>query len=291
MHRIRQRLYASLVSIAALSWAWPAQSGPQKTVDVDLYRASTIVTGRRDATRIPGIEECFKIVLVKATGDPGILSDPAIATFAEKANNFVDDLHYHDRMSGIPVHDEQGSRDRPYDLTVDFSAKDIDRILGQLKSRIWKTRPKIVAFVSVDFQSNSFLLASDKRLGIDQRDALMASASRMGIALTIPSEAILDQEHLGVASLHEAAKSALMNATKTAGGDAALEGQLVWNEDKLAWSANWRLYSNKNDYMWKIDGVNFDGAYRDAIGNTAKVLSGNIGADRERHKGFALKAI
>ena len=281
MNGFQRKVYAALISITILSLSWPAQSGPQTTRNPDLYQASTIVTGRRDMTRIPGIEECFRIVMVKSSGNPKILDDPKVAGFASKASDFVDDFHYHDRMSGIPVHDEQGSRDRPYDLTVDFSAKSIDVILNQLKSRVWTERPKIVAFIAVDFQSNSFLLANDERLGIDQRDALMASASRIGIPLLIPSSEIFDKANLDVGSLSKVTRTTLVNAAKTEGGQAALIGQLVWNEEKLAWSANWRLYAKNANYRWKIDGVNFDGAYRDAIGNTAQILSGNIERDSD----------
>src|SRR5476649_2505976 len=73
----------------------------------DLYEAQTIVTGEREETRIPGFAECLAHVLVKVSGDPLLIGDKRVAALAGQAGTFVRDFRYHDRMSGIPHHDEQ----------------------------------------------------------------------------------------------------------------------------------------------------------------------------------------
>src|SRR5262245_17691913 len=93
---------------------------------LNLYQARTIVTGQREETRGPGLERCLEDVLVKVSGDPLVLADPAIAGMKAHAASYVAGFRYRDRMEGIPIHDEQGSRDRPYDLTVDLLDNQID---------------------------------------------------------------------------------------------------------------------------------------------------------------------
>ena len=79
----------------------------------DLYRTETIVTGQGEENRGLGFAACLEQVVVKVSGDPRLLGDPGVAALAGQATTFVADFGYRDRMAGIPVHDEQGSRDRP----------------------------------------------------------------------------------------------------------------------------------------------------------------------------------
>src|SRR6478735_4661777 len=106
------------------------------TVD-DLYQARTIVTGEREETRNPGIAACLNDVLVKVSGDPRLIGDPRVAVMSSQAASYVREYRYHDRMEGIPIHDEQGSRDRPYDLTVTFEPEKIDTVLAALGGKPW----------------------------------------------------------------------------------------------------------------------------------------------------------
>ena len=64
--------------------------------------------------------------------------------------DFVEGFSYRDLMEGIPVHDEQGSRDRPYDLTVIFEPDEVDAALAALGSAPWTgPRPELLVVVAV----------------------------------------------------------------------------------------------------------------------------------------------
>src|SRR4051794_8984086 len=122
-------------SVIALPWvavflAFFACGSAAAAPVADLYEARTIVTGAREETRIPGFEDCFADVLVKVSGDPRLLVDPKLTALRGHAAEYVRSYRYHDRLEGIPIHDEQGSRDRPYDLFVDFVPALIDRALA-----------------------------------------------------------------------------------------------------------------------------------------------------------------
>src|SRR5438105_936665 len=141
----------------------------------DLYQARTIVTGVREETRVPGIAECLKDVLVKISGDPRLIGDPRIAELSDHAVDLVRNYHYRDRMEGIPIHDEQGSRDRPYDLTVDFDLDKMDGLLHALGSKPWgAARPRVAMFVAVRLGDTTYLLANDGFFGRDQLASLAA---------------------------------------------------------------------------------------------------------------------
>jgi hypothetical protein len=242
----------------------------------DLYRAVTFVTGQMEETRGPGLARCLEDVLVKVSGDPQLIGDPGVVALGAEAAAFVADFSYRDRMAGIPVHDEQGTRDRPYDLTVNFRPEKIDAALRSLgRSRWTAERPSVVAFVRVQTGAITYILASDDDRGQGQREALAIAANRYAIPISLPSEADLDEAGLSFEKLATVDPESFDDAVKSVGGDLALTGSLVWNDEALGWIANWRLDSAGRAYRWRISGINFDDAFRNAVRGTAQVLSGH----------------
>ena len=112
-----------------------AMTGPP----AELYTASSIVTGQRDETRIPGFERAFMDALKKVSGDPDISEDEVHAALVGTVADYVKGYSERDRMEGIPIHDEQGTRDRPFDLTVEFHPAKIDALLEALGRAAWSS--------------------------------------------------------------------------------------------------------------------------------------------------------
>ena len=242
----------------------------------NLYRAQAIVTGQGEESRDAGFAKALEDVLVKVSGDPRLIGEPGVAAMAEKADAFVDGFHYRDRMAGIPVHDEQGTRDRPYDLVVDFNPAKIDAALRSLGRAPWTAaRPRLVVLLGVRIGTAQYVLASDGDRGRDQRDALAMEANRFGMPVALPSEAALDESGLTAATLSKADPSRLDAVAETVGGDLALVGSLTWSDEALGWTSDWSLMANGRNHRWRHLGGSFDQAFRKAMGGAAQVLSGN----------------
>src|ERR671933_505638 len=91
---------------------------------------------------------------------------------------------YRDLLGGVPVHDEQGTRDRPYELTADFDPARIDAALRSLGRAPWTAaRPRLVVFLRVRTGTGPYVLASDGARGRDQRESLADAAYRFGVPL------------------------------------------------------------------------------------------------------------
>jgi uncharacterized protein len=242
----------------------------------DLYRAQTIVTGQGEESRRVGFAECLQQVLVKVSGDPRLLDDPRVGAMAGQAATFVAAFDYRDRMAGIPVHDEQGTRDRPYDLTVRFQPARIDAALRSLGREPWSaSRPRVVALVAVRLGTTTYLLASDGERGRDQREALADAAERFGIPMALPDQVALAKAGLSYGSLPTVDPPHLDAAARTMGGDLALGGSMLWSEEALGWIADWRLGARGEGYQWQVRGVSFDDAFRNAMAGAAQILSGH----------------
>jgi uncharacterized protein len=266
------RVTALIACLAAMMLGGATAAGE---VD-DLYQAQTIVTGQGKESRRLGFANCLEQVLVKVSGDPQLLDKPDVASMAGDAGRFVADFHYRDRMAGIPVHDEQGTRDRPYDLTVSFDPEKIDAALQTLGSEPWRaSRPRMVALVAVRLGPAAYLLASDGERGRDQREALADAAERFGIPMALPDQVALAKAGLDSESLSTVDLPRLDATARTMGGDLALVGSMIWSEEALGWIADWRLGAEGKSYRWQISGVSFDDAFRNAMAGAAQILSGH----------------
>src|SRR5205823_13051076 len=105
---------------------------------------------------------------------------------------------YRDQMSGTPARDEQGTRDRPYDLTVDFEETKINDLLNTLGLKPWLSqRPLVAAFVGMEQGPKKYIVTADGTTSDLQRDSLRAAADRRGMSIVLPSAAALSrsEEH------------------------------------------------------------------------------------------------
>src|SRR5258708_1949765 len=241
----------------------------------DLYQAQTIVTGEREETRLPGFAECLEYVLVKVSGDTRLIGDKRVAALAGEARSFVRDFRYHDRMSGIPHHDEQGTRDRPYDLIVTFDRTKIDAALRTLGREPWVApRPRLTVFLAMRNLTSAFMVAGDGDRALE-RSALTAAASQLGMTITLPSEAALAASGLRYETLPTADPARLATVATATDGELALVGRMTWSDDAFAWIADWRLAADGTTHQWRASSVTFDDEFRKAMGGAARILSGS----------------
>ena len=115
---------------ATLTWC----AGAMAAAAGDLYRTKVTVTGQGEANRMVGFAACLEDVLIKASGAQKLAGDRRLAAYKSKAKDLVTAFSYRDQFAGKPIRDEQGTRDRPYDLTVDFEESKINDILRRSAS-------------------------------------------------------------------------------------------------------------------------------------------------------------
>lgn len=242
----------------------------------DLYQARTIVTGQRIETRIPGLKLCLAEVLVRVSGDPRLMHHPALPGYQNSAEAPVSHLAYRDLYAFRPIKDEQGTRDRPYEMTVEYDPAKIDAILAAMGSKPWLgERPRLVVFLAVQHIASSFILTSTVDAGDLMRESFADSAWRYAMEVVIPSEALLSKAGLSVETLASQPLGRLAGLVDRAVGQTPLLGSLKWNHDLLGWTAEWQIMAGTSEHRWGIGGVNFDAAFRSAVGGAAQILSGN----------------
>jgi hypothetical protein len=243
----------------------------------DLYRAQAIVTGQGEANRLIGFATSLEDVLIKVSGAAQKLAGShRLAAYKANAKNLIRAFDYHDQMSGKPKRDEQGTRDRPYDLIVDFDARKINDALGELGLKPWLShRPALAMFVEMEQGSREFVITADAEQSALLRESLQAAAVKRGMPVLLPGAAALAKAGIKGAELGTMPSSAFSPVVAELGGEVALIGRLVWDDSELGWATLWRLDWHGRTHRWQVRGTTFDEAFRRGIGGAAQILSGN----------------
>jgi hypothetical protein len=270
MIRITRAFWLSAALAACLSTGQSHAAEP-----ADLYEAKAVVTGTTEKNRIFGFRESLERVLVKVSGDPRLIGDPAVGKLLDASQEFVASFSYRDRLEGKPIHDEQGTYDRPHDLTVRFDAGKIDAALDSLGRKPWLAeRPRLAVYLGVKRNGRMFTVTREGERDADMRSSFGAAAELVAILMVFPDIGSADPATTYYRLATEAPDD-FAEAATSAGADRALIGTLTWSDVELGWIGAWRLDEGERTYAWEIRGVGFDDAFRNAMRGAAQVLSGN----------------
>ena len=266
------RAVVGIFLAVALTWC----AGTMAAAGADLYRAKVTVTGQGEANRIIGFAVGLEDVLIKVSGAQKLSGDRRLAAYKSKAKDLVTGFSYRDQFSGKPIRDEQGTRDRPYDLTVEFEESKIDDTLKALGLRPWLShRSRLAVFVEMEQGPRNYIVTADGPQSDLQRDALLAAADRRGMDVVLPGAAALAKSNISGAELRTAPFPALAPVAAEAGGEVVLVGRLLWDDQELGWATQWRMDWGDRTHSWQDRDVTFDEAFRRGIGGAAQILSGN----------------
>jgi hypothetical protein len=257
-----------------LLFALPAQAA-NVWPGTDLYEGHAIVSGTTPSTRGDAIVQAFRRVLVKVSGDPSLRNDPKVDPFEAMAQGMMDDFAYQDRLSDEPHHDEQGTRDRPFDFAAHFDPLRINATLTLLGRKPYlQARPPLVIRITVEQDGHSFPMTADAGDDEQQRESLLSAAERFGIRIALPDSTAINPPPANAA---------------------VLSGTLVWRPAEGGWAGTWHFHTPAAtfspllfdvttpfrtpvhpaaDRSWTITGVSFDDAFRDAVGGSLAALAG-----------------
>jgi hypothetical protein len=222
-----------------------------------LYSAEALVTGQRPETRDPGLRQAFRDVLVKVSGDGSLFSDTDAERLFDPA--LVRGYSYRDLMASLPKKDEQGTRDRPFELTVEFAPDRIDNTLAKLGRSPWgPERPSVTAFIAVELGPSHFTLASDGEPGVLQSRALMAAAERYGLPILLPARSELASGTLAVGPGQK--------------GEMLMTGTMRFDETLPGWRAEWSVAAGNDMRTWQTESPTFDEAFRSAVRDASGIV-------------------
>jgi hypothetical protein len=241
----------------------------QTSAPEDLYKAETIVTGTGISERMRGFRIGVEDVLVKLTGDASLSGSAEAGNVGVKAADLIADFTYEDRMKGIPIHDEQGTRDRPHYLRMRFDPEKFDAALAQAGLSKWTgPRPTLSVWLGISEPRGNYVLAREGE-GYGQREVLKDASKKRGIPILLPPE---NQSAVTYDAIAKPDIDTLTQASKELGGNAMLYGQLDF-DGETHWNTRWTVAGEGVGAAWSMNGVTFDAALKGAIDQAAAAFS------------------
>lgn len=250
-----------------------APAGPASAFEPsDIYTSQVVVSGQGEANRLTGFGICLERVLTRVTGDVTLAGKPEAKAAMTKAADYVAAYSYRDRLEGRPVHDEQGTYDRPHNLTCRFKTAPLDKLIGDLGGKPWlMRRPVIAVFLDVQKPAARYTVAANNQRDLAMRQSFANASNLIALDVVFPPETAA--LNLDAAPL-DPSSEALKAAAEAAGGDLPLVGRLVWSDADLGWVVDWALAEGGTVHRWSVRGVSFDDAFRTALWGSARLLSG-----------------
>ena len=238
----------------------------------DLYRTRTIVTGQGEENRLVGFAACLEDVLIKVSGAIRLAGDSRLLPYKSVARDFVLAYDYRDQKGGRPKNDEQGTRDRSFDLIVEFDEKRIDAVLLALGVKPWLShRPVLGVFIEMEQGARKYAVTADSAQTDLPRAALSAAADKRGMSILLPDIAM--QERLGCNCPAPIPYPVLAAAMSERGAEVLLMGRLIWSDEELTWRAEWQLGWQGLPHQWSFAAMTFDEAFRRGIGEAAQIVA------------------
>lgn len=247
-----------------------------RTNEDALYKAETIVTGTIEPERSRGFAAGALQVLVKLTGQPQLAQTSAAAELQKQAGTMVVEFSYEDRMKNIPVHDEQGTRERPHFLRMRFDRQKFDQALADAGFVKWTgRRPMLAVWLGIRDARDDYILSRDGDRAYGQR-AVLDDASRLrAIPIILPGA---EQIAISFADIENGNRKAIETASVERGADAVLYGLLELDGNGY-WNCRWSAYGEDMDIGWSLAGITFDHALKDGID---KVMSAYAAKARQQ---------
>ena len=245
-----------------------------------LYQAETIVTGRGETERWRGFKVGLEAVLVKRSGNVECIRSAGVRRLVARAADFVARYEYADRMQGIPIHDEQGTRERPYFLRMTFKPSMVDDALGALSIPLWShDRPRVLVWLGIQDAVRFYVLGTETVFGYGQREVLTSVAKERGVPILLPTMDAEEQTVMTYARVREADLPRLRLVSQRYGAQALLIGTLVIDENDY-WTLTWAIDWQGRIHRSQLTDVTFDVALRAAIEGSAKIFA-TVSAERQ----------
>ncbi|MCU7934876.1 MAG: DUF2066 domain-containing protein [Candidatus Thiodiazotropha sp. (ex Dulcina madagascariensis)] len=229
--------------LAAALLAWiPASAEPVG----NLYEAEAPVLGQRADARAVGLRDAFAKVLVKVSGDRGLLNQPDLGRLLNKASGFVQQYRYKS-LESPPADAAQATADRL--LWVRFDKRAVNRLLRESGVPVWgETRPSILVWLGVEEGTRRGLTSPEHERLLRHR--LNRVADTRGLPFMWPLMDIEDRNAIRVSDLWGGFEENIRKASDRYLPDVILVGRMT-RRGADSWRGEWLLYLPDKVNRWQ----------------------------------------
>jgi hypothetical protein len=230
-----------LVLVALLSAPLASAERVQK-----LYEAVIPVSGQSAQTRADGIRAAFASVIVKVSGDRGLLQHPEIPGILNKASAYIQQYRYK-TLESVTGETAPDSPDRL--LWVRFDKRAVNRLLRESGVPVWGgTRPSILVWLGQEQGPRRDLLSLERERRLRQH--LERVGRSRGMSFLWPLMDIEDRNAIRVSDLWGGFEDNIRYASARYQPDVILVGRMT-QQGSSSWRGEWLLYLPDKVNRWQ----------------------------------------
>jgi hypothetical protein len=219
-----------LLTLPLISWQ------PSEALQVSgLYSQQIPVTNDGEAERNRAFKEALAAVVVKVSGDPRWLENPAIERAIAQAQNYVEATSYISESIQLPLEDNTASADTDEEqfytaeqriISVNFAAALIDELLEDADIPVWDgNRPSVLVWMVLQSSAGDReFLTADSNPEIVK--VMQDFAAARGLPIIFPVLDFEDRRTLTENVVWNLDEAAISIASERYGADSILAGRL-----------------------------------------------------------------
>ena len=200
-----------------------------------LYSQQIPVTNDGEAERNRAFREAFAAVVVKVSGDPRWLENPAIERAIAQAQNYVEATSYISESIQLPLEDNTASADTDEEqfytaeqriISINFAAALIDELLADAGIPVWDgNRPSVLVWMVLQNPAGDReFLTADSNPEIVQ--VMHDFAAARGLPIIFPVLDFEDRKTLSENVAWNLDEAVISSASERYGADSILAGRL-----------------------------------------------------------------
>lgn len=285
---------------------------PAAAVTVDgLYSARVEVAGKGEEARAEGFRTALEEVLVRVSGNAGVIANPELESVLENAARYVQQYRYEalpepepgaadagaeaDRESDAgaetgtpgagpeagPDGDDEAPAPPTHRLAVSFAGSLIERALSERGVVVWgEQRPEVLVWLAVDDGRERYLVGADGDSRAYER--LSEVAGRRGLPLVLPLLDMTDRQRIEFVDIKGGFLDAVRTASERYRAETLLVGYVEQRRD--GWTGDWNLLGLGERRGWRASGADLEAAVTGGVGGaTERIAAALAGRGGERH--------
>ncbi len=243
------RIFFALIVLALL--------GPVSAADVAIFNGTAVVASQDEADRDTGARAAFKSVLIKASGDAGIATDPALPAILQRASSL---LRFHTyRESMLP--NAEGVGELRLLLDAEFDPAGVEQALRDLGRPLWgRERPTAMVWLVIDSNGSKQIVSSFQQSALG---ALTSVAQSRGLPIQLPRMDGTDLNRLDPVTLWDAPPATIIGASQRYNARVILVARLQKLADR--WAARYTLIDGHDVDSWSANDATASGVLAAAM--------------------------
>ncbi len=242
----------------ALAVAWTPAWAVKVTT---LYQIEVPVASQASDARAEAIREGFESVLIRLTGDQGIVNNKQIKASLNRADYFVQEYSY----SAPDV------SSATYTLKIKYSEPDVKRLMRKTGLKQWSAiRPLVLVWLAtVNDQHKVDILGLETESVMLEKFKLQGQ--RYGLPLIFPMMDVTDLDKVSPDTITSLALPELQGASKRYEPDALLIGTI--EHDQGNYEGRWNLVMKDKTWDWTTSGKTPEQAIGEVLDHVSQTLS------------------